>query len=54
MMRKRPTHEDTKEIANIKETTFSMRLKEASKIKSPNFTMHELEKVLKHLKNEKK
>ena len=52
-MRKRPTHEDTKEIAHIKETTFSMRIEEASKIKSPNFTMHELEKVLKHLKNEK-
>ena len=52
-MRKRSTHEDTKEIAHIKETTFSMRIEEASKIKSPDFTMHELEKVLKHIKNGK-
>ena len=49
-MRKRPTHLDVKDTDNIKETLFDIRIELASKNKSPEFTMIELEKVLKNLK----
>ena len=52
-MRKRPNHEDTEEIARIKEDTFKMRIEEAKQNKSPPFSMKELKKVLKSLKSGK-
>ena len=52
-MRKRPTHEDVKEIANIEESTFKMRIEFASENKSSEFTMNELEIALKSLKTGK-
>ena len=52
-MRKRPTHQDVPDIVKIQEETFKMRIEQARKNKSPEFTMAELEKVLKSLKNDK-
>ena len=42
-----------KEILEIEEDTFRMRIEQAKKNKTPEFTMKELETVLKSLKNGK-
>ena len=52
-MRKRPIHKDVSEIAKIQEETFLMRIKMSRHNKSPDFTMMELERVLKSLKTQK-
>ena len=52
-MRKRPVHEDVKNIADIQEDIFNMRLEESRKNKSLPFNMEELDMVLKSLKNGK-
>ena len=52
-MRERPVHKDAKKIAEIQENTFKMRLEEARTKKSLPFSMSELDKVLKGLKNGK-
>ena len=52
-MRKRPIHRDAKHIAEIQENTFKMRIELSRRNKSIPFSMTELEKVLKSLKNGK-
>ena len=52
-MRKRPIHKDVSDIAKIQEETFLMRIKMSRHNKSPDFTMMELERVLKSLKTQK-
>ena len=52
-MRRRPKHEDVKEISETNEKTFLMRIEQARINKSPPFNMNELEKVLKSLKTGK-
>ena len=48
-MRKRPIHDDIKDIAHINESLFKMKLEEASNNKSPNFSITGIEKVMKNL-----
>ena len=52
-MRKRPTHKEVSDIVKIQDKTFLMRIEHTRKNKSEDFTMAELEKVLKNLKNDK-
>ena len=52
-MRKRPTHKEVSDIVKVQDKTFLMRIEHARKNKSEEFTMAELEKVLKNLKNDK-
>ena len=52
-MRERPVHEDIRDLEDTKESLFNTRIEQATRNKSPEFTMLELEKVLKSLKNGK-
>ena len=52
-MRERPSHEDVREIADTKDSLFSARIEQSGRNKSPEFTMLELEIVLKSLKKGK-
>ena len=53
-MRKRPKHDEVKEIMTIEDDTFKKRLEKAKQNKSPPFNTDELNLVLKSLKTGKK
>ena len=52
-MRKRPVKEDVKNILKLNEQLYQKRFKHAQSVKSPAFTMNELETTLKSLTTEK-